>query len=95
MATTKKNHYYVIVLTHEGAKFVTGTGDHHTAYWDGEKKPMELGKNFAEDMVLGLSLNGFSAFTVVSKWELDHQPFRYSVGHFEWVYNDESNSNKE
>ena len=85
MANTTKNHYYVLVLTMEGAMFVTGTEGHKTALWDRMGTPMEFSKEYANDMAIGLTWNGSTAFVVVSKFELDVQPFLYSKGHFEWV----------
>ena len=89
MATTKKQtqFHYVLVMTDEGPKFVTGLGEHHTAYWNELEAPKELAKEWADDMVIGLTWNGHLAFHVVSKFEIEKQPFRYNIGHFEWKFN--------
>lgn len=88
MAKTTQKHWYVLVCTGEGAKFVTGEGEHHTAYWDKDKVPKEFSKEYALDMTRGLCLNGYNAFAVCREWEQPNQPYAYYCGHFEWV-NDE------
>ena len=40
----------------------------------------------AKDTALGLILNGFQAYALVSPVELKAQPYRYDKGHFEWVW---------
>lgn len=86
MATTKKqtNWYYVLVMTDEGPKFVTGLGEHHTSYWDKDKKPYELSEAWAKDMVRGLTWNGHVAFMVKSLWEIDGQPYNYRDWQIKW-----------
>ena len=86
MATTKKqtNWYYVLVMTDEGPKFVTGLGEHHTAYWDKDKKPYELSEAWAKEMVRGLTWNGHVAFMVKSLWEIDGQPYNYRDWQIKW-----------
>ena len=76
--------YYVLVLTNQGPVFVTKIGEHKTAYWDKNEKPKEFSKSWAEDLAFGLMVNGYSAFTVSNNFELDTQPYRYDIGHFEW-----------
>ena len=85
----KKNHYYVLVLTDTGAKFVTSTGANQYAKWDGNEKPLDMPQYFAEDVALGLMLNGYMAFCVKNRFEIEHQPYRYNLGHFEWKWNEE------
>ena len=80
----KKNYYYVLVCTSEGAKFVTGTGEHHMAYWDVTKPPMDFSKTYAEDMVNGLMFNGFIAYLVVSPIKYSHHPYNYEEYECEW-----------
>ena len=77
----KKNscyHYYVLVFTDEGPIYVTdaNNGDRY-AYWDKEQKPMEFSATYADDMVLGLNLNSHHAVLIKSRFEIDHQPYRY------------------
>jgi len=94
MATTKKkNYWYVLVMTEEGPKFVTGT-EYHTAFWDKEKAPEELGKYWAEDICRGLLLNGYLAYTVCMPIELDTQPYNYGKGKFEWKTNEDDNKDE-
>ena len=93
MATPKtKTFYYVLVFTDDGPKYVTGTGEHHTAYWDDTKKPYVMSKERAEDMTTGLLWNGFSACVVVSKLELTCQPYNYKEWQIKW---EEVNNNEE
>jgi len=82
----KKNYYYVLVFTDKGPVFVTEIGDHHTAYWNREGKPLELGKYQAEDVACGLGLNFKLAYMVVMPYELETQPYRYGAGSFTWEW---------
>ena len=86
----KKNYWYVLVLTGEGAKFVTSMSYRDkTAYWDKLEVPKELGMETAKDLAMGLMLNGHLAYAVTVPYELDCQPYSYKTGHFEWVKNEE------
>lgn len=85
----KKYHYYILVLTSTGPVFVTGVPERHTAEWDKCKPPKEFSKDYAQDIVLGLSCNGYTAFMVTSVWEVDTQAYFYNNGHFEWVWNED------
>lgn len=85
----KKYHYYILVLTTKGPVFVTGIPSRHTAEWDESKVPKEFDKEYAQDIVLGLSCNGYTAFMVQMKWEINSQPYFYDKGHFEWVWNED------
>ena len=78
-----KKHYYVLVFTNQGPKYVTGT-EYQTAKWNVKDAPDEFTKSWAEDITLGLNMNGFPAVTVVSPWEIERHPYRYSAGEFEW-----------
>ena len=73
----KKYHYYVLVFTENGPKYVTGIGDHHTAYWKTEDKPLEMSSSWAEDVYRGLCLNFFTATLVKSLFEIEHHPYNY------------------
>ena len=90
MAATKKNRYYVLVITDAGPKFVTKVnyGD-KTAEWDYKEKPLEMSKSEAEDLVLGLNLNLHQAYLICQKWEIDSQPYRYNDWKIEWVKREE------
>ena len=80
----RKLHHYVLVFTSEGARYVTGTGEHHTAFWDCKKPPREFSVGYADDMVFGLNVNGYSAVRVTMPRTIDRQPYFYECGHFEW-----------
>ncbi len=82
----KQNYYYVLVMTNGGPVFVTSV-DHadKVAHWDADKAPKELGMYMSEDLALGLGCNGYNAFAIRSKWEIENQPYRYDKGGFEWV----------
>lgn len=73
-----KYHYYVLVFTNEGPKYVTKVGENHTAYWDASEKPEEFGSKYAEEMVTGLLWNGFYAVLIKSLIEITSHPYRYN-----------------
>lgn len=82
----KKYHYYVLVMTTDGPKFVTKVnyGD-KTAEYDKLEKPLEFSsKEWAEDVVLGLNLNFNTAYLVCQKWEIEHQPYMYEKWNIRW-----------
>ena len=89
MAKSAKEYWYVIVMTTNGPRFVTGTGDHHTAYWDVDEPPKELGKFWAKDIATGLMMNFYTAFAVCSPIELDSHPYNYKQYHIEWKENEQ------
>ena len=78
MATTKKNHYYVLVFTDNGPVYVTSV-DYcdRSAKWEKDKDPMEFSKSGAESLVFGLRCNWFNAVVVYLPYEIDHQPYNY------------------
>lgn len=80
----RKNHYYVLVFTNEGPKYVTGTGEHHMAYWNELGEPKEFAKSVAEDMVFGLRCNWYQAVLVTTPVELKDQPYNYEDYKIEW-----------
>lgn len=81
----KQNYYYVQVMTEHGPVFVTGIDNKtKTARWDATGKPLEMGKYMAEDLTLGLNCNFTFALTVLSKFELETQPYMYDRGEFRW-----------
>lgn len=84
----KKNYYYVLVMTEEGPVFVTGFGEHHTCYWNAEKAPKTMMREYAGEVAMGLRLNGTSAYLVTMPYEVDTQPYFYEKGHFKWVTKD-------
>ena len=78
MASKKKNHYYVLVISNNGPVFVTKVNNaNKTAEWNCMEKPMEFNKYWAEDLVLGLNLNFHKAFLVSHPIEIDCQPYNY------------------
>lgn len=96
MANKAKYRYYVLVMTNDGPKFVTSIDrSNKYAHWDIDKPPLDLGKYWADDLALGLSLNGNVAFVVSSKWDIDRHPYRYKDGHFDWVWNKDDDDGKD
>lgn len=92
----KKNFYYILVMSDNGPKFLTKVNyADRTAEWDELEKPLELGKERAEDLVMGLNLNYHLSYVVCSKWEIDSQPYRYSKWHIEWAENKEEEDEDE
>lgn len=82
----RKNYWYVLVLTAEGPVFVTGEDNlKKVAYWNRNEQPLEMAQVVAKDLAWALCVNGYSAFAVDNFYELESQPYRYDIGHFEWV----------
>ena len=80
----KKLFYYVMVITEEGPVFITDIPSYGVADWNKNKKPLELGKSNGELIPLGLALRGrWLAYTVISPFELDEQPYCYDKYHIE------------
>ena len=79
----KKTYYYVLVMTNYGPVFVTKVY-RKTAEWQKDKAPLELSKEWANDIALGLTLNGYPAFVVAQPWEVEMHPYRYEIGEFKW-----------
>lgn len=82
----KKYFYYVLVFTTSGAKYVTGIKERNYAEWDELENPMVFNKNYAEDVAMGLCLNGYSAVEVMSPYEISNQPYNYKD--YECVFNE-------
>lgn len=81
----KSNYWYVLVMTNEGPKFVTEVNYmDKTAKWDKLEKPLEMSKQSAQDLAVGLCLNFNMAYAVCQPFEIDSQPYIYSKGHLEW-----------
>ena len=87
----KESYWYVLVLTNEGPVFVTKESEHKTAHWEKTEKPKEFNQSYAKDMAFGLMVNGYTAFAVCNRFELDNQPYRYNMGNFEWKMKGEEN----
>lgn len=88
----KKNYYYVLVIQNYGPVFVTGVQPKHVAEWDRLEKPMEMSREYARDMAIGLTWNGYLAYVVCQPYELDNQPYRYKDGKLEFKENDKEES---
>lgn len=87
----KTKFWYVVVFTSEGAKYVTHIDNRtKTAEWNVEDKPLQMSEEMARDLTIGLLMNLYNAMQVCSPIELDTQPYRYALGHFEWVSNNEN-----
>ena len=88
MATKKKNHWYVLVCSSEGAMFVTSIDNSNkTAFWNKLERPKEFSESYAKDLALGLMCNGYSAYPVCAPIDGISQPYHYSKGGFEWKWN--------
>lgn len=85
----QKKYYYVLVMTDNGPVFVTGRGEHHTAYWERLEKPRAFTKTIAEEIAYGLNLNFYQSYMVTIHHELESQPYRYSDGGFVWRWKQE------
>lgn len=85
----KKNHWYVVVMANDGAVFVTENDwAERYAHWNKDEKPLEMGESLAKDLAFGLQCNWHNAYAVCSPVEIEHQPYRYDAGHFEWVFDE-------
>lgn len=74
----QKNYYYVLVFTDEGPVYVTSVNNaNHYARWDKSETPKAFPKYYAEELAFGLRCNYHHAVLVVTKAELDCQPYRY------------------
>lgn len=74
----KKYHYYVLVFTDEGPKYVTSILPHNYAEWKTEDKPLEMSASWAEDVYTGLCLNFFTAVLIKSRFEITNHPYNYA-----------------
>ena len=92
MAGKKKNYWYVLVMTTAGPKFVTEVNNKDKyCYWENGKAPYEFGsKEYAKETAVCLTINFNYARAVCSPFEITEHPYRYDVGHFKWVDNNES-----
>ena len=73
----QKTYYYVLVFTGEGPVYVTSVNNaDRWAQWDKSKKPKLFQRSYAEELVLGLTLNGHNAVMICSKFE-QYQPYNY------------------
>lgn len=81
----KKEYWYVLVMTKNGAVFVTETNNwERTAKWEKEKKPMKFTKDDAQYLAMALTMNSHLAYAVSDTWEHKQQPYRYENGSFYW-----------
>ena len=95
MANKKNYYYYVLVIQNYGPVFVTGVQPKHVAEWDRLKKPMEMSREYARDMAIGLTWNGYLAYVVCQPYELNCQPYRYEDGKLEFKGNDKEGGDEE
>lgn len=84
MAKREKEHWYVLVMGNNGCVFVTDVHEHNTAEWNKKEVPKEFGKDYANQMAFGLTINGWLAFAVRTTYEVKNQPYRYEAGNFYW-----------
>lgn len=85
MANKKKEYWYVLVMTKNGAVFVTETNNwERTAYWHKNKEPMSFTKSNAQYLSMALTMNGHIAYAVGDTWEHTTQPYNYENGSFYW-----------
>lgn len=89
MASGKKYHYYVMVFTPEGPKYVTNILPGHMAEWKTEDKPLEMSASYAEDVYTGLCLNFFTAVLIKSRFEVEHHPYNYEDYRIEFIKKEE------
>lgn len=82
---SKKNYYYVLVFTEAGPVYVTSVSwKDKTSYWNNKEKPMLMTKSMAQDLMFGLSCNGYHAVLVQTFYELGNQPYRYEEYEFKF-----------
>ena len=83
---SKQYYYYILVFTNDGPIFVTNVEySPKQAMWNKEQKPLEMSKEAARDVSLGLLLNFYQAYVIESPIEITSQIYLYKEGHFEWV----------
>ena len=87
----KKYHYYVLVFTNEGPKYVTALKTGKYAEWKTENKPLEMSASWAEEIYKGLNLNFHLCVLVKSVYEIDTHPYNYN----DFKLNFEKKENKE
>lgn len=81
----KKEYWYVLVMTNNGAVFVTETNNwERIAKWEKDKNPMKFTKNDAQYLSMALTMNGHLAYAIGDTWEHKKQPYRYEAGSFYW-----------
>ena len=81
----KKEYWKVLVMTNNGAVFVTKTNNwERTAEWNKKEKPLDFTKADAQYLAMGLTMNGHLAFATCNTWDMDKQPYRYEEGNFYW-----------
>lgn len=73
----KRNRNFYI-LVHDGNKliFVTELDNSiKNVYWNYKQPPLKLAQSYAEDIVEGLSINGYRAFVFESLYPIENQIF--------------------
>ena len=72
-----KYSYYVLVFTDDGPVYVTGVRGYNIAEWNKFENPKSFSKEYAQDIVKGLTWSGFNCQVVISEWDIAHQPYNY------------------
>lgn len=84
---SRKNFYYVLVMTDEGPVFVTSIPKRNWANYDKNETPKEFGsKSYATEVANGLTLNFNLAYMVCSSYPIENQPYHYEDGGFKWKF---------
>lgn len=92
----KTNYWYVMVFTNGGPVYVTDINyKDKVAQWDCEKAPLEMTREAARDLCMGLSANGSYCVVVNSFYEVVHQPYRYEAFDFTFKRREEGEKNED
>lgn len=75
----KKKHYYILVFTDNGPKYVTDILPNKYAEWCDTEKPLEFSTyDSARSICTGLNLNFNLSQVVTSEWVIESQPYNYA-----------------
>ena len=80
-----KYHYYVLVITNEGPKYVTEILENNWCKWNEEDAPYEMSASFAEDVYIGLCANLNYALLIKSRVKISHHPYRYEEFNLKFI----------
>lgn len=85
----RKYHYYTLVFTSYGPVYVTKVhGFDRTAEWNKLEKPLEMSRDDAQFLAIGLTVNGNRAVCVSAEYLMEYQPYYYDKGQLHWEDND-------
>lgn len=74
----RKNHYYVMVFTGGGPVYVVGVNSkNNVARWDPMNPPVEMTREDAKSVCVGLNINGFASQVICSPYPVERQPYDY------------------